>query len=882
MWTTNDDKKFGDSVKWFFGGDEKALGFVQANYKKSSQYSQGVDVDEKDLDPQTGMKEIFEMMKAGNYSADPKEDPKMAPNDVHYQFTDFIIRTALFHREIDPPKNVPKMKGGGVPEANAFLDKIEDVPPMQIVQGELSPVEFLGKNRATMYEIITAMLFLALPERTARYFNVQTSNYEQMTSREFAQKFSTTFDFKDDNAKVAQALIAHMKNLASYAGTDYNVRWVANKRIKDDFVRDLGRALSSPADRAGRAAMERGRAETVLADVPALFAPAAAPTPSVVVRPVAEAPTSAASNLYNEVFAKWENIGEQAQLFYKANLHVIDTATQQQISEYPPLFSGLRLNLPKNFQGETTIFADSLPILPKRAVRSLWYTGDDGTKVEITNDKLKLTTFQDIYNCVYYQLLGLKCAFPNLPTKLLPLVDNNKWRFYTSAVVKNIFDAECQGAVAPNEPGTFDVFVDMPTQTRWLRDGETKKLFKSGPDGKPIPCDQVDDKNCFGSLNKIGNKQDCNDFIANCLTGDPKNLGPCLERFKTSNMFEVSRQELENMHPSVAKKILRTFGVEKTRQPKYNAYYQKQIVEPMSFEEWERDILGQPAKIPATIRESIEKTPGLKNYIRGVISFVRSNPTILNENLTVPAGTLVQNGTVDIPAGTFLGDLKKKYYRNPLANTLQGLSYASRYLVADAKAFAVQPSTINLLGPSANGIMTTAGGMGGGSRGSYINMSGGGVFPGSATCMGSVEQKLLNLFTDLSRNGLIIKPADQEKLQKQIGNLVDAERKINEFIKTLRIIVEMQKFVKAVGPTKTDCEGRNFVPTAKGTIALDRVMSYKSLLEWLNRNAGAYESSIYQNINYLNEGTADILESYNSLVNSLLIKDGKPEDYDKI
>ena len=222
MWTSNDNKKFGEFVKSFFGGDEKALGFVQANYK-SSQFDQAVDIDEKDLDSQTGKKEIVEMMKAGNYSTD-SEDPKMAPNDVHYQFTDFIIRTALFHRELDPPEKMALLYGGSPKESSAYLKKIGRVPTYSVIEGEQTVNDFLGKTDATVYEIISAVLLLAKPgplNEKKRFFDFN-GGYADMTANNFAKLYAEEEELPGDQAEIVKAFQQHMNTLAVWANNNNN------------------------------------------------------------------------------------------------------------------------------------------------------------------------------------------------------------------------------------------------------------------------------------------------------------------------------------------------------------------------------------------------------------------------------------------------------------------------------------------------------------------------------------------------------------------------------------------------------------------------------------------------------------------------------------
>ena len=128
----------------------------------------------------------------------------------------------------------------------------------------------------------------------------------------------------------------------------------------------------------------------------------------------------------------------------------------------------------------------------------------------------------------------------------------------------------------------------------------------------------------------------CNNSIANCLIQDPQNLEQCLKYLENENMMEVSHQELENLDQSIIKKLLHIFRIDlhifKIKKQEYPNYYEW-FYQPMSFEEWEQNVLSNSSKFPRGVKIAIDRNPILKNYISGVISFVRLNPFIFNDNL---------------------------------------------------------------------------------------------------------------------------------------------------------------------------------------------------------------------------------------------------------
>ena len=86
-----------ESLAPFFGGDEKCLAFFEA-LSPSISRNEAPNTEENASAIQGS--HLWEMMLAKNYNQKPRN---MGDDDIHHQFVDFIVRTALFHKEIDRP-----------------------------------------------------------------------------------------------------------------------------------------------------------------------------------------------------------------------------------------------------------------------------------------------------------------------------------------------------------------------------------------------------------------------------------------------------------------------------------------------------------------------------------------------------------------------------------------------------------------------------------------------------------------------------------------------------------------------------------------------------------------------------------------------------------
>jgi hypothetical protein len=93
------DQNFNQSIKHFCG-ESKATGlFMEANYHGNNYTIPFNTPNEPEL---LYGKSLENIMFAKNYKQSAKQNG-MADNDVHNQYIDFIVRTALFHRELDNP-----------------------------------------------------------------------------------------------------------------------------------------------------------------------------------------------------------------------------------------------------------------------------------------------------------------------------------------------------------------------------------------------------------------------------------------------------------------------------------------------------------------------------------------------------------------------------------------------------------------------------------------------------------------------------------------------------------------------------------------------------------------------------------------------------------
>jgi len=580
--------------------------------------------------------------------------------------------------------------------------------------------------------------------------------------------------------------------------------------------------------------------------------------------------------------------------FYGAFFNVVCNKTVPLEGEVVPLEEYNKQNCRINFKKETvggkTVFSQTLPNLPVGKIGDLYYTKNGGTSLSISvpsngnmyggdpsdlqkipHSQLSSGTLRDLYLSAYYG----EQKYRNFP---IPIGYTNEKTVALKAgvIIKALINSQCQGDMGysndDNEEKTFEEMFDISTQNKWMRDENTKELFKVGENGRRIPCDETGfdlEQGCAGSiLGKGAQPQNCEYFVANCLTSSPGNLADCLNRLKGKDMFKVSQRELQEMPPSIAKQILYVFKIGKGPAI-YNPIYKSHVSEPQPYKDWAETVLPS---LPHDVQRAINGNKDLQNYLQGVIAFVRSNPAILNENLTIPANYLTQGSSTVVEDNKYMQALGRKYYENPLINTPMGKMYDSHFMVREIRAFPVSPTNMNFIGPYSNGQLSTTGSMVGG-PGSMINMTGGGTSSRQSFVFTSMKQKLFDLFADLERSGLDIKHSEKKAIEKKICELENVEMVINELLRSLRTIVELQKLVRTMDRSGTNYN-RDF--RQPKTLDLRSVLSNKESLEHLRESEIKYETSLAQNIGYLNNTTKEILEAYDALITSMTV--GKKPD----
>lgn len=349
--------------------------------------------------------------------------------------------------------------------------------------------------------------------------------------------------------------------------------------------------------------------------------------------------------IMEKVFSKWSHLDSRARSFYGKHLHLFvkrdnsSTGANDMGStgwdDFMPdgEFKGMpigrmtRLNLMKDRElGINVLFEKTLPLLPSIA---------DGKKVWYTNSKKTLDWFQaspdairKLYHCAY---MGEACVINgknvDLP-KSFANVENNNYNFdldNLSVILEKIKSNQVHADIInpPVDPAkSFDALWTDLNGHIFKRD-ENGLYRQRGNDklyvGKPAP------NTCAGTqLGKAGNVDNdkCEGIVAKCLLGnDKEKLAKCLDELRETNLWRVAQDEMKNIDPIIALRILDAFGVPVTTGPGGKAE---------SYDYWMNNIVS---KQDSDVRAAILGNQNLLDYIKGVIHFVNTHPAICDTTI---------------------------------------------------------------------------------------------------------------------------------------------------------------------------------------------------------------------------------------------------------
>lgn len=893
------EQNFNQSMKPFCGNSNATGMFIEANYPGGVYTT----ILNSDKNPEALIGQLVEgIMLAKNYRQNAKA-PGMADNDIHNQYVDFVIRTALFHRELDNPttlgSNLAGLKDAFELSTNEMLSR-----KAQLAVPNLAAVNVNVTTSGVRANVIN---YLDVASTFLDYINTMIIlNYPHLPLDVLAGTCSSAGGFLANTNPLSDLCVAlwfvpssgksgtnHVANFLQKNGSNVGM-FDALVNTFDVKIRDVIREyqqrlinalnLNDPKLDTANIQIVKNLARQALAHKDFLIArlsesiySVAKPAMNNVANPnfTTLDTNHHARQFFEDVVRNWQVLNSNAREFYRKHIRVYrkigasggvsfgaagwENITQKLdddlefVKNLPR--NEVRINLMKEREGaERVLFGATLPYIPTNKIGKLWYTSVSGV---VAIDRPEQEAIRNIYHNVY---MGLPCVvggqpmalytnYSNVASQTADFDVNDAW------VVRNIIASRKAEPVRPLSGYTNDTLLveDMVTKITYHRDDNG--YYRIGADGSKIPYhyDNINSDTCAGTMLK-GEQTQCARFVRDCiLSGDNNSLSNCLANLSNQSMFNVAHKELANMDPEIAVRILQTFKFKRNIRnlPNGTSY-----VESQAFDTWRDTVLSNSMEIAQHVRDAIEGNPKLCDYLKGVVSFVNINPAILNPGWR---GDKPAQEQVDDP---YVRALNRRQWVNPRP---EDMKYADSRMLLQAFNTPVLAITApgRMINPFANTVI--------GNNAMFVSartMAGGANSHEEALARkintnGKISETMELMFADvhddLQKAGYVLTQSDHYKLENSFKDLAKTENRLSELHGMLRTLTDLHSLFKASG-----CVPHEHI----ANVSIENLRNRKDTLSYLSQNINDIQNCINNNITNQNSKCNELTKYYSALIDA--------------
>lgn len=349
-------------------------------------------------------------------------------------------------------------------------------------------------------------------------------------------------------------------------------------------------------------------------------------------------------------------------------------------------------------------------------------------------------------------------------TRTLFLIDLEK---LTNHRMSCIYNAKVTNSLS------LDALEDVKDLGIYSSNGQFNKQ-----DGSYIPL--VEGDRCFAT-----DASNCIGFLHDCiLNTDNSTLPDCIKHFEnlTGSQFDIIRQKIAEMHPSIAIKILKTFGFKKDEV--YSKDLGRTIYQVQEVHDWLNRLNDND------IAKNARSRTNLLRYLNLLVQYINRNVGILNKGLDPNSRNLVST---------------------PVSHYAAGFGIKPRYEPMDPEAHAewIRRRTI-VHNKNNNGPVITPFGV------PYMQMTGmqlGGFYgtpsvthtiigysnPNTGSAF--IKKQLEITINELSKRGKRIDPDVIAQINKDIKNMEEAQ---NQVLVMIKLIDEYKKMLDVNQDYKLD------------------------------------------------------------------------------
>jgi hypothetical protein len=208
-------------------------------------------------------------------------------------------------------------------------------------------------------------------------------------------------------------------------------------------------------------------------------------------------------------------------------------------------------------------------------------------------------------------------------------------------------------------------FLDLAYNKTWKFDSVGKTFYRM-VNGKRISYlqDLENESNCYGTYlgTKSGDNrgQLCKSLIECLVSDDPRSLSNCMALLADQDLWKIAADDAQRVNPGIVKSVLRKFQVQgKQRRDDRGVTYKV----PMTFDEWERNILN--VKIAEPARSAIKNNQALLDYLKGLLFVCDANPAIINKFQPALSSRGLYPDGESMPKTEYVTRLSKNIYYDP-------------------------------------------------------------------------------------------------------------------------------------------------------------------------------------------------------------------------
>ena len=200
-------------------------------------------------------------------------------------------------------------------------------------------------------------------------------------------------------------------------------------------------------------------------------------------------------------------------------------------------------------------------------------------------------------------------------------------------------------------------------------------------------------KDCGMTGLKLG-EEDCQKLLADCFLGDkPGDFGNCVEHLKkTGNFWQTTREQVREMDPQHALKILFKLGFQ--QREVYDETVKEKLLKVESVAEWKRQTNICDFGSSQQQHCEILNNENLMIYLSYLVEFINCNPVILNPHVSRSTGLLSTSQMMVSPFLTKLGigpRIEKNNKHNEVAKEVPRLLHSLRSGTGSYTLFGERP-----------------------------------------------------------------------------------------------------------------------------------------------------------------------------------------------